>query len=162
MAIQLLSGRQPQAEGMPRRFRVREMIGQGDVRRPCQVSHPGARVGSTPNGSRGHVPLVMDGKVKCNLLDVRWQTGTIGASEDFNIDVVRAHKASCWLINVHRDPVSLGIAAAVRLTNAPWPVDVSPPSHNAAAATLRFGGISLLHTAPNLGDVLIRASRSRR
>ncbi len=67
-------------------------------------------MGSTPNGSRGHVPLVMDGKVKCNLLDVRCQTGTIGASEDFNIDVVRAHKASRWLIDVHRDLVSLGIA----------------------------------------------------
>src|SRR5436305_1963897 len=52
MTINLLSGRQPHAKWMSRRSRVREVIGQGDVERPCQVSHHGHRVGPTHNGSR--------------------------------------------------------------------------------------------------------------
>ena len=39
MTIKLLTGRQPQAQWMPRRSRVREVIGQAHVERPCRVSH---------------------------------------------------------------------------------------------------------------------------
>src|SRR2546427_5082911 len=52
MTIKLLSGRQSQAKWVPRRTGVREMIGQDDVERPCQVSHHGDGAGPTPNGSR--------------------------------------------------------------------------------------------------------------
>src|SRR5213593_2721024 len=38
-AVELFSGRQPNAEGVPRRSGVREMIGQRDVGRPCRVGH---------------------------------------------------------------------------------------------------------------------------
>src|SRR2546428_3327235 len=48
-AVELFSGRQPNAEGVPRRSGVREMIGQRDVGRPCRLGH---FFGSRPSTGR--------------------------------------------------------------------------------------------------------------